>query len=122
MNFVRACKSMFALLTVCLLSLSSSSQAATYNHDMSAYEKIASHALDRAEANDLGGAHKELVELEEKWDSGTKDLKAANAALWNQVDQRLDSALKSSDGKDSKKAAADIKGLLDQLGHVAKAK
>src|SRR6185436_18454630 len=122
MNVRQVCKLLFALLTACLVSLSSASHAGAYNHDMSAYQKIAGEALKRAQANDLAGAHKAMVDLEDKWDSGTKDLKAADAALWDKVDQRMDAGIKSTEGKDSKKAAADIKALLEELGHVASAK
>jgi hypothetical protein len=89
---------------------------------MSEYEKLANAALKLATANDVSGAHKALMKLEDKWDSGTKDLKTADAALWAQVDDQMDAGIKATEAKDPKKAATEIKALLDKLEKISKAK
>jgi high-affinity Fe2+/Pb2+ permease len=121
MNSLRSHSILFAVLAFSLIT-SAVHAAPTYNHDMSAYEKIAGDALKLANANDIAGAHKALEKLEDKWDSGTKDLKTADAALWAQIDDQMDAGIKATEGKDSKKAAAEIKALLEKLGKISKAK
>src|SRR5262245_21902854 len=94
------------VLAVCLASSAALAAPTTYNHDMSAYEKIANEALKLADAKDIAGAHKAMLKLEDKWDSGTKDLKAADAALWGQIDDQMDAGIKATEAKDAKKASA----------------
>lgn len=120
MNTLRFSQLVGAVFAVCLAA--SAVHAAGYNHDMSAYEKLANEALKAANANDVAGAHKALEKLEDKWDSGTKDLRAADAALWTQVDDQMDAGIKATEAKDAKKAATEIKALLDKLNKISKAK
>ncbi|HKP62191.1 MAG TPA: hypothetical protein VJV78_35910, partial [Polyangiales bacterium] len=63
-----------------------------------------------------------MLKLEDKWDSGTKDLKAADAALWAQVDDQMDAGIKATEGKDARKASVEITALLDKLAKIAKTK
>jgi hypothetical protein len=112
----------FAVFAVCLAGSVVHAAPPAYNHDMSAYEKLASEALKLADAKDIAGAHKTMLTLEDKWDSGTKDLKAADAKLWSQVDDQMDAGIKATEGKDTKKASVAIKALLDKLGKISKTK
>ena len=121
MNSVRSGVLVFAVAALGFLA-STVHAAGTYNHDMSSYEKIASEALKAANAGDVAGAHKAMEKLEDKWDSGTKDLKAADAALWSQVDDQMDAGIKATEAKDAKKAATEIKALLDKLAKISKSK
>jgi hypothetical protein len=120
MNSLRFSRLVGMLFAVCLAT--SAVHAAGYSHDMSAYEKLANEALKLANAGDVAGAHKAMEKLEDKWDSGTKDLKAADAALWSQVDDQMDAGIKATEAKDAKKSATEIKALLDKLAKISKAK
>jgi hypothetical protein len=121
MNSVRSSILVFAVVAVGLVA-NAVQAAGTYNHDMSAYEKIANEALKAANAGDAAGANKAMEKLESKWDAGTKDMKTADAALWAQVDDQMDAGIKATEAKDAKKAATEIKALIDKLGKISKAK
>jgi hypothetical protein len=122
MNSLRSSVLVLTVLVVGLVTSAVRAAPTSYSHDMSPYEKLAGEALKLAEASDNPGAHKTMVKLEDKWDSGTKDLKSADAALWAQIDDQMDAGIKATQGKDSKRAAAEIKALLDKLGKISKAK
>jgi hypothetical protein len=122
MKFLQLSKLGLALFAVCLATSSAHAAPATYSHDMSAYQKLATDALKLADANDVAGAHKAMMKLEDKWDSGTKDLKKADAALWSQIDDQMDAGIKATEAKDTKKASTEIKALLEKLDKIAKAK
>jgi hypothetical protein len=123
MTSVRISSLVFSIFTVCCLVIHAAHAAPpSYNHDMSAYEKIATEALKLADANNVAGAHKAMIKLEDKWDSGTKDLKTADAALWAQIDDQMDAGIKATEAKDAKKASVEIKALLEKLGKISKTK
>jgi hypothetical protein len=111
-------------LMLALIANTTSAKAAPpeYNHDMSAFETLAKDAQKLVAAGDMAGAHKKMLELEEKWDSNTKDLKKADPPLWNLIDKQMDAALEACDGKDAKKATTELNGFLEKLGRVPKPK
>lgn len=122
MKFIQISKLVFILFAICLAASEVQAGPPTYNHDMSAYQKLANDALKLANAKDIAGAHKAMLKLEDKWDSGTKDLKSADAALWSQVDDQMDAGIKATEAKDAAKASTEIKALLDKLGKISKSK
>lgn len=95
-------------------------------YDMSAFKGIAEEALKLVKAKDYFGAHKKTLELEGKFDDGTKDLKAADRKLWNTIDKQMDAAIDAckaaKDGPSAEKAAAALNDFLAKLALAEKLK
>ncbi len=95
--------------------------AAAYNHDMSAYTKIAEDALKLAKENKLAEAYPKTKELEKAWDGGTEDMKKSDAKRWTEIDTQLDVAIDASNpakGGTQEKAAAELQKYIDMLAKV----
>src|SRR5947207_1317014 len=73
-------------------------------YDMAPFKAIAEEALKLVNAKSYPAAEKKIVELEEKFDEGTKALKAADRKVWTVIDKQMDVAIEAV------KAAKDDKG------------
>lgn len=95
--------------------------ALTYNHDMSAYKKIADDALALAKEGKLAEAYPKTKDLEKAFDGGTEDMKKADAKLWTEIDTQMDAAIDASNpskGGTPEKAVAELQQFIDLLGKV----
>ncbi len=121
-----------AMLAAVVLALAGTTYAAegakegAPKYDMSAFKGIAEEALKLVKAKDYFGAHKKTLELEGKFDDGTKDLKAADRKLWNTIDKQMDAAIDAckaaKDGPSAEKAAAALNDFLAKLALAEKLK
>jgi hypothetical protein len=94
---------------------------AAYNHDTSAYKKIAEDAMKLAKDGKLAEAYPKTKELEKAFDGGTEDLKKADAKLWTEIDTQMDAAIDASNpnkGGTPEKAAAELQKFIDMLAKV----
>jgi hypothetical protein len=95
--------------------------SATYNHDMSAYKKLAEEAMKLAKDGKLAEAFPKSKELEKTFDGGTEDLKKAEAKLWKEIDTQMDVAIDATNpnkGGTHEKATAELQKFIDMLGKV----
>jgi len=95
--------------------------AATYNHDMTAYKKIAEDALKLAKEGKLAEAYPKTKELEKSFDGGTEDMKKADARLWTEIDTQMDAAIDANNpnkGGTQEKATAELQKFIDMLAKV----
>jgi hypothetical protein len=102
-------------------SKNSTTTSATYNHDMSAYKKLAEDAMKLANDGKLAEAFPKTKELEKAFDSGTEDLKKADAKLWTGIDTQMDVAIDATNpnkGGTKEKATAELQKFIDMLGKV----
>lgn len=95
-------------------------------YDMAPFKAIADAALKLVDGKDYPAAEKKLGELEEKWDDGTKALKAADRKVWTVIDKQMDVAIEAVKGaKDAaggEKAKKEIDTFLAELAKVEKVK
>ena len=95
-------------------------------YDMSAFKTITEDALKLVKSGDYSGAQKKTLELEGKWDEGTKALKAADRKLWNTIDKQMDAAIDSckaaKDASSGEKATAALNDFLAKLALAEKLK
>jgi hypothetical protein len=94
---------------------------AVYNHDMSAYKKIAEDALKLAKEGNLAEAFPKTKELEKTFDGGTEDMKKADARLWTEIDTQMDAAIDASNpnkGGTPEKATAELQKFIEMLAKV----
>lgn len=94
---------------------------AAYNHDMSAYKKIAEEALKLAKEGKLAEAYPKTKELEKAYDNGTEDMKKADAKLWTEIDTQMDAAIDAanpSKGGTPEKATTELQKFIDMLAKV----
>jgi hypothetical protein len=95
-------------------------------YDMSAFKTITEDALKLVKSGDYSGAHKKTLELEGKWDEGTKSLKAADRKLWNTIDKQMDAAIEAckaaKDAAGADKATAALNDFLAKLALAEKLK
>jgi hypothetical protein len=112
---------LFASFAVLVLGfISSSVRAADDKPDVAALGDISKYkAFAEAAQKDLGadnakGALAELKKLEKAWDDAEKDLKAKNAAAWEDIDKKMDLAIAAVRAKplDADKAKKAIETLL----------
>jgi len=77
-------------------------------------------------AGDHSGAQKKTLELEGKWDEGTKALKAADRKLWNTIDKQMDAAIDAckaaKDATSGEKVTAALNDFLAKLALAEKLK
>jgi hypothetical protein len=111
------------LAVPCLASAEAPKTAAApaYNHDMSAYKKLAEDALKLAQANNLAAAYPKTKELEKVWDKGTEDLKKAELKLWTEIDDQMDVAIDATNpakGGTKEKSTKELQKWLDMLAKV----
>lgn len=108
------------LLTVPCLAFGQAA-GATYNHDMSAYKKLAEDALKLAKDNNLPAAYAKTKDLEKVWDKGTEDFKKADLSLWTKIDDEMDVAIDATNpakGATKAKSTAALQKWLDLLATV----
>ncbi len=99
----------------------STAKAGEYNHDMSAYKKLAEEAMKLAKDDKLPEAYPKTKELEKVFDDGTKDLHEADVKLWKSIDDQMDVAINATNpAKDgtSKKSVAELQKYIEYLGKV----
>jgi hypothetical protein len=92
-----------------------------YNHDMSAYKKLAEEAMKLAKEDKLAEAFPKTKELEKVFDKGTEDMKKADPKLWTEIDTQMDAAIDATNPSKEgtpKKATAELQKFIDLLGKV----
>jgi len=95
--------------------------AGTYNHDMSAYKKLAQDALEKAKEDKLAEAHPITMQLEKVWDKGTDDMMKADTKLHTEIDDQMDAAIKAtnpSEGGTKEKSVEELQKFIDMLDKV----
>ncbi len=121
-----------SVLAVAILALTGACFAADAakdgapKYDMSAFKTITEDALKLVKTSDYSGAQKKTLELEGKWDEGTKALKAADRKLWNTIDKQMDAAIDAckaaKDASSGEKATAALNDFLAKLALAEKLK
>ena len=123
MSKVRLSVILFALLA---LAGSCSAADAKPKYDMAQYKTITEATLKLIDAKDYPAAEKKIVELEEKWDDGTKALKAADRKVWTVIDKQMDVAMEAvkaaKDAAGAEKAKKEINTFLTELAKAEKVK
>jgi hypothetical protein len=97
------------------------STPAAYNHDMSAYKKLAMDAMSLVQAGKLPDAHAKTKELESTWDQGTHDFKKADKKNWKVIDKQMDVAIAATGTDSVPDATAALQKFLDLLANVPSA-
>lgn len=115
---------MLAFAGICFAGDAAKDGAPKY--DMSAFKTITEDALKLVKAGDYAGAQKKTLELEDKWDEGTKALKAADRKLWSTIDKQMDAAIErckaAKDAPSGEKATAALNDFLAKLALAEKLK
>ena len=94
-------------------------------YDMSAFKAIAEETLKLINDKSYPAAEKKIVELEDKWDDGTKPLKAADRKVWTVIDKQMDvaiEAVKAAKDKGGEKATKEINDFIAKLSAAEKVK
>lgn len=117
---------LFILSAVTTCGAAEAAKGDAPKYDMSAFKTIAEDALKLIKSGDYSGAQKKTLELEGKWDEGTKELKAADRKLWNTIDKQMDAAIDAckaaKDAKSAEKATAALDDFLAKLAQAEKLK
>jgi hypothetical protein len=106
--------------TLCGLTPALSAAPLSYTYDMTPYETMARESLRLVAAGDMTGALKKAHELEARWDADTTDLRTADPALWNQIDEQMDAAIAALMTTDAKKATDELNRYLEKVARVPK--
>jgi hypothetical protein len=109
-----------AVATLCGLAPVLSAALLSYTYDMTPYETMAKESLRLVAAADMPGALKKAQELEAKWDADTNELRTADPALWNLIDEQMDAAIAALRTTDAKKATAELNSYLEKVARVPK--
>lgn len=95
-------------------------------YDMSSFKSIAEETLKLITAKTYPAAEKKIVELEDKWDTGTLTLKAADRKVWTVIDKQMDVAIEAvkaiKDDKGAAKATTEINTFVTKLSDAEKVK
>jgi hypothetical protein len=105
---------------LCILAPAVSAAPPSYTYDMTPYETMAKESLRLVAAADMPGALKKAQELEAKWDADTNELRTADPALWNLIDEQMDAAIAALRTTDAKKATAELNSYLEKVARVPK--
>lgn len=86
--------------------------------DLSTYKAFVVNAQKDLKEDNAKGALAELKKLEKAWDGAEKDLKAKNAAAWEDIDKKMDLAIAAVRAKplDADKAKTALDTLLAAFG------
>ena len=93
-------------------------QTQTYNHDMSAYQKLGESTLALVHDGKMSAANDQILVLEQTWDKGTSDFKWASFEVYKPIDIQLDAAMDACDAKNSTRAIGEIEKFLGMLAKV----
>jgi hypothetical protein len=99
-------------------SANTPSTAAAYNHDMSAYKKLAMDAMSLVKDGKMADALAKTKELESTWDKGTADFKKADKKAWKPIDKQMDAAIAATSSGSASDATAALQKFLDMLAKV----
>ena len=93
-------------------------------YDMSPYKALAEEALKLVQAGDTAKALEKTLELEKKFDEGTKALRAADRKVWKTIDIQMDVAIEACKGEkpDKDKATAALNDFIAKLALADKVK
>ena len=95
-------------------------------YDMAPFKAIAEETLKLLKSKDYAGAEKKILDLEEKWDDGTKLLKTADRKVWTGIDKQMDVAIDATkaakDAAGAEKAIKEIDAFIAKLTDAEKVK
>ena len=124
MAFLLSLRNVFLVVALCAmlsaLAPTLSAAPASYTYDMTPYETMAKESLKLVAAGDMPGALKKAQELEARWDADTTELRTADPALWNLIDEQMDAAIAALRTTDAKKATAEWNSYLEKVARVPK--
>lgn len=114
---LRAC--LLSVLLVLAASVSFAAEGQKPKYDLSQFKSIAEETLKLVSEKSYPAAEKKIVELEDKWDEGTKPLKAADRKVWTVIDKQMDAAIEAvkacKDDTGAVKATKEINNFISKL-------